>query len=303
MSLSRLADSWLCSLALAFVTAPSVQAQVPKRTDSVALGSVAGVVYDSLLKAPLESATVFIQGGGSIAITDREGRFFLPGVSTGRHVVAFSHDALDSLGVAGIPAIIDVVAERAVLVRLATPSYETLRATACGVSGAEVSPDSGFVYGELRDADSDSLLAGARVSVRWRTLLRPVGGRVEFGVPQLVRATSARGTYSLCGIPVGAPLSVHAFAGVTATATAPAMIERRRIARLDLFVSRVAKTTSPAGVGPSTLSGVVRGRSGVVLAGAQVSVAGVDTSVVTDEEGRFQLASLPSGTQSLIVMR
>src|SRR5258707_15507907 len=54
-------------------------------------GAIRGVVYDSLLHAPLASAEVWLRGTERREFTDRAGRFGFDSVPIGRQGIAVSH--------------------------------------------------------------------------------------------------------------------------------------------------------------------------------------------------------------------
>ena len=81
-----------------------------------------GVVYDSLISAaPLEGAEVWIEGTNRTARTDALGRFELAALAAGRYRLTFEHPVLDSTGLAAPPVVVDVAADGATAVTLATP--------------------------------------------------------------------------------------------------------------------------------------------------------------------------------------
>src|SRR5258707_2181583 len=75
-------------------------AQGPRRAipEAQGSGSIRGVVYDSLIHAPLEGAIVSVVGGSGVTTTDAGGRFRLDSVPAGRVFVSFEHADLDSVG-------------------------------------------------------------------------------------------------------------------------------------------------------------------------------------------------------------
>jgi hypothetical protein len=224
---------------------------------------VAGVVYDSLLGAPLPGATVTRDGEQGVAFTDSAGRFALDDVAAvpGRFVL--SHPGLDSAGLADVPVPFDLSpgpggSGAEVWVRLATPSLATLRARACPADGtgtaaargaARRPAAPGFVFGEVVDAVTGDRLAGAGAAVTWTqvdTAARPFAVRAE----RRDAVSDSLGTWVACGVPLGSALEARAAAGGVESGRAAFAVGPRGVARLDLWVPPRG-TVSP-GDGPAT---------------------------------------------------
>jgi CarboxypepD_reg-like domain/Carboxypeptidase regulatory-like domain/TonB-dependent Receptor Plug Domain len=62
-------------------------------------GRLTGTVTDSTLGTPLADARIVIPGTPLFAITNSEGRFFIPDIPAGSYSITFTHPRLDSLGV------------------------------------------------------------------------------------------------------------------------------------------------------------------------------------------------------------
>ncbi|MEU6076232.1 carboxypeptidase regulatory-like domain-containing protein [Micromonospora sp. NPDC047074] len=101
--------------------------------------------------------------------------------------------------------------------------------------------------------------------------------------------TTADGSYSLL-LPAGEhTLRVEALGLTTREVTV-------RVAERATVTTDLTLLTSGSG----TVSGVVRG-GGTPVAGATVTVAGVDRSATSDDEGRFTISDVPGGTYTLRV--
>ncbi|MEA3244624.1 MAG: carboxypeptidase regulatory-like domain-containing protein, partial [Gemmatimonadota bacterium] len=130
------------------------------------LVTVHGVAYDSLRGAPLEGAIVSLVGSGRTTVADRRGRFEIDSVAPGPHTFTMNHDAVDSLGLAGVSSRVEVTDGRAE-VRLAIPAFAAFWARGC----ARAAPrDSILVYGAVRDPASLAPVAGAKVEIAWLDL-------------------------------------------------------------------------------------------------------------------------------------
>ena len=107
----RVSRWMLLPVAILLAAPPPERAQQPPAspTDSAAVGSILGEVYDSLARAALEGANVRVQGSALSAVTDRRGRFRLDSVPAGRRVLVLDHPGLDSAGVGDVPRVVNVV--------------------------------------------------------------------------------------------------------------------------------------------------------------------------------------------------
>src|SRR5687767_14919526 len=96
-------------LAILLIAAASAGgAQEVARSRAVRAAAVTGTIYDSIARAPLSRAVVYLAGTSHTGSTDRTGRFQLDGVPAGRYQVAFTHPVLDTLGIAAPERSIEV---------------------------------------------------------------------------------------------------------------------------------------------------------------------------------------------------
>ena len=91
-----------------------------------AADTVRGIVFDSLLKAPLAGLTVMADIEGATSTTDEFGAFMLVTKGTIRRISAFG-EFLDRTGIGSLSATLTAQSNRGVMI-LATPSIETVRA-------------------------------------------------------------------------------------------------------------------------------------------------------------------------------
>lgn len=308
------------ALALAGAAAPALPQQTSQPLAATAPGRLHGVVFDSLLGKPLAGATVRLAEGGAISVTDDQGRYTLDSVPAGHHVVAFDHPDLDSLGLSALGAAVDLPPGADLTLDLATPSLARLAHGLC--SGATLTgPDSGIVFGSVRDAATDSLLAGAAVEVSWLWAGPGEDGKLDVEQPVRTARTDTIGSYALCGLPTGEPLELQALAGRVASGTVEVVLGPRRLARRDVLVDALGNRAAlaaappaasgaasdsgaaqpPAASGSAAVVGVVRGERGRPLEGAVITLAGTTASATTDHDGTFALRNLPAGTQMLLV--
>ncbi len=269
-------------------------------------GDVRGVVFDSLIGAPLESARVFVRGNPRVALTDRGGRFHLDSVPPGTAVVAFEHDALDSAGLSAVARRVQVTAGRLTVVELGTPSQRTVRLGLCRGQGVTGSADSGIVHGSIRDAESGQRLAGALVRVSWVAVRREgPQGPVDILRPSMDVRTDSVGNYYACSVPPDIVITAQAFADSGRSGVTEALIGPRGVARHDLHVSRErvpggARDSSGLWRGLATILGTVVLDNGQPRPSARVTVDDTDRELLTDQDGRFVLTNLPSGSHMVM---
>jgi len=296
---------WLVAVLLAaFVPLGArVRAQIPERS----WGIVMGTVYDSLLGAPLDHATVSLGHSARSSQTDEHGRFVLDSVPAGLQTLSFWRSDLDSIGLSAFGATVTVEPASSVSVALAVPSYSTFWKAACGSGVRAAQADSGLVFGTVTDAETGQRLAGAQISFSWLAVERPRPRQWVVERPEWNVATDSAGTYYLCGTPVQYLLAARARVGLFTSGLIEVLVDNRGISRRDLTVSReplTGRADSGAALrGLATLVGTVRGERGGVLPGTYASIEDARQTVATDSVGRFVLHGLPSGTRMLMVRR
>ena len=290
---------------LSLVAAP-LAAQAPTRgpgTPAAARGAVAGVVYDSLARKPLEGARVYIAGSANVPTTDEGGRFRLDSVTAGTRVIAFEHPELDSIGLSNNVRRIQVSANRLTSVDLAIPSHGTLRSRLCPRGGG-TSRDSGIVFGSLLDADGGARLAGGRVVVRWITAERGPDGLVV-DRPTTTATTDSIGNYYVCAIPSQYVFTIQGQAGRFSSGITELLLGERGIARRDLHISRDSAfaVQDSAGLrGRATLIGTVTDEQGNARPSARAMVDDAAAGeTMADDAGQFVLTGLPAGSHMLMV--
>jgi hypothetical protein len=284
----------------------------PAVADAQQVGALAGLVYDSLIGAPLAGAQVFVRGAARSGVTDRAGRFRIDSLLAGTHVVSFDHPELDSIGLPANAARVMVPAGGTFEIVLATRSAATLRRAACGERPTGPHGDSSFVFGDVRDAESGVRLAGALVSAAWIAITRTARGLVTTAPATVAARTDSLGSFYLCGLTNEVGLTLQARADSFASGAIDVQVGPRMLLRRDLTISReplrvvsrgalrpsaVMTESSAVRRGSAVLTGTVTEEQGAPRAGAWVSVESAGAETVTDERGRFVLAGLPAGTQ------
>ena len=295
----------------------SVAAQQTTTTDTT-LVTVSGTVYDSLGARPLAGALVQLamtdlHGSVLSARTDLTGSFHIRAVHPGEYIVGFTHPFLDSLGLERPPMKLTVDGSTPIQLSLAIPSPLTVRAQLCPAT--QPTDSSGLILGFLRDADSGMHLDSGTVVLEWTEVTVSKNGKSIR--PERRSATaraSSAGWYALCGIPTAGPIAAHAEIGKDVSGYVDIEVPPRGVLHRDFSIPRgtaaVAMTPTDTGHASETsavrirhgrarVAGTVLDRNGKPLHGARLLVWGSDIGASTDDDGRFSLAGLPAGTQTL----
>jgi hypothetical protein len=279
--------------------------------------TVEGVVYDSVRAAPLAGATVQLISSvepsqAFSAETDSTGSFHIAQVPRGQFVIGFLHSELAELDLGAVEHRLRVDSQSLVQVALFVPGAVAIRTALCG---APAETDStGTVVGFVRDADTDMPMADAHVTAAWRNY--QIDDQGLHAVPRHVEATAdTTGWFAICGVPSDGAFDIRATLGARGTPFVQATAPARGLVIRDLSmgvdsVQAPAPSRAAAGTplvvavrrnGASTLAGVVRDSAGAPLSGVQVLLPDAGASATTGGDGRFTLASVPSGTQPLLV--
>ena len=301
---------------------PSSVAQTASPAAAPTVGSVAGVVRDSISRSPLAGAVVQLVSAdgaareGRTVMADSAGRFTIPDVAEGRYALGFFHPILDSLGLEPSLREVAVRARQSVRADLATPSPARLRAAICGAQTA--SDSSGVVVGVVRDARDGEPAPGAEVLGQWNELSFTPTGLVR-STPRLVATTKEKGWFALCNVPTGGMMAVSASRGADSTDVIDLQVPLEGFMRTDLYLG-TARTVVAAAImdssarpdsgslaprriraGDGRLSGTVLSAAGrTPIAGARVGIAGGPQTRAT-ERGEWTLVNVPLGTRTLEV--
>ncbi|MES2177539.1 MAG: carboxypeptidase regulatory-like domain-containing protein [Gemmatimonadota bacterium] len=307
---------WL--LTLVFLQAPLASAQSPATQRAAPSASITGVVYDSIARKPLASATVQLAGMtgsprfGGATMSDSLGRFTFANVPDGRYTLGFIHPVLDSLGLEPIVREFSVQDHAAVRADLSVPSAARLRAAICGPASSE---SGAALVGIVRDAKDGSPLPGVAVTGEWVELTFTPSGLVR-RVPRMTSTTGENGWFAICNVPRPGSTAITATRGADSTDRIDVEVTGEELVRSELYLgpsrTRVvgdtttrADTGAPAPrhlrVGDGRLSGtVVAAVGGAPLTNAQVSI--VDgPQARANARGEWTIADAPAGTRLLEV--
>lgn len=259
--------------------------------------TVRGVVFDSLLKAPLEGATVVGMAPGQDqalqATTDADGRFTLVASARVERLTVF-HDDWERLGLTALDAVRPTGLARWTA-SLATPSLETLWLRLCERPLPAVRERPAIVYGTLRLADDSTRVAGASLTLGWEPDVyiedQRAGKQNASQNTTAVTRSNAQGEFFFCGVPDAAHFGIVARGSGLASSEVLLLSDGRPVRRIDLVLG---DTTQRAAV-----VGTLLDESGVPVRDATVTIDGVQTSVTTTGDGRFVFTAVPLGTRML----
>jgi hypothetical protein len=258
---------------------------VAARAGAQGTGLLRGVVYDSLISAaPLADAEVWIEGTNRTARTDAAGRFELAALAAGHYRLTFDHPLLDSTGLAAPPVVVDVAADGATAVTLATPGPATAHRTLCPHDPWQ---KKGAILGLVRDAADSKPLPNITVTAQWTTYI--VGaGPVRAEPATTVARSDASGRVLLCNVPTDVAVVLQGQAGEGPVGMALVALAGRGFGRAGLYLAATAAT--------GAVTGVVRTPNGSIVPGATVVAIGTDSRADADESGDFTMRDVVAGT-------
>jgi len=306
-------------VAFAATALPAVLAAQQPRT-----GALQGTVSDVMHGRPVPEATVEfsrLQPEPVVTFTarsDANGRYRLDSLPPGDYVLHLSTPLLDSLELALPERAVSIAAGATAQANFTVPRGALLRDAVC--PGLSLGMAKAAVTGHAIDADTDQPLAGADVVVTWVELA--VDSKLESRSQEFSASvhTGERGEYRLCGVPADTRLSLqlqhagHASAAVDLIVASEAGAEARdlslstrgapTIASLDSMERARGDTADAAEplllTGSASVTGIVRGSTGLPLENTEIRVRGARSSAVSDAAGRFSIGALPAGTQVLV---
>jgi hypothetical protein len=253
------------------------------------LGALIGVVDDSLRGGRLIGATVTVMGTDRKGVTDADGIFRIDSIVPGSYQMAVNHPLLDTLDLKVVSSPFTVRAGVRDQVAAHTPTFESVRAKLCTSRG--VSGGTSVLIGKVMQADSDEPATNATVSLVFKDLTQsnPVE-KVRIGRVGLT------GMFAICGLPATISGNLQASLGGVTTADLPLQLTDESLATAILSIGG-------GGPGTAVLKGYVKTRQGQPVSGAQVTLVGTTTVVLTSDDGAFTLGGLPSGTREAVVRK
>ena len=177
-------------------------------TTEMPTGVLEGQVWDSTRQTPLAGATVFLSGTQYATETDARGTFVISDLPQGFFTAAFTHPRLDSLGALSTGVEVTITPGEFTSLMLAIPASASISDLYC--TEEELSERSAVVIGFVREADSETPVAGATVILSWSLFDKGAGARFTERREGLQTTTDATGRYSACGIPLDTTLRIRA---------------------------------------------------------------------------------------------
>ncbi|MFI5244625.1 MAG: carboxypeptidase regulatory-like domain-containing protein [Gemmatimonadales bacterium] len=250
--------------------------------------SIIGAVDDSIRGGRLIGALVTVVGTNRQGTTNYNGIFLIDSIVPGEHRIVVTHPLLDTLGLQVQSAPFTLQGGVRIQVGAQTPSFEEVRAKVCprAVSGGRA-----ILTGRVVQADSDEPAAGATVSLVFKDLTQkdPVE-KVRTG------RAGPTGVFAICGLSGTIAGNLQASLGGVTTADLPVTTNDESLATAILSIGGM-------GAGSAVLRGTVTDRGGAPIAGAQVTIVGTTTLVITSDSGAFTLNGLPSGTHEAVIRK
>jgi hypothetical protein len=291
----------------------------PRTVNAQAAGfsGVAGSVVDSIHGGiPLQGAIVKINGTSREGKTDANGRFQIDSIPVGEHSLSLVHPLLDTLGVAINTRAVPFQAGNTLAVELAIPSAQTVLERSCAPAWRARGPSA--LVGKVLDADTDTPLVGAKVSLVWYQLSLTTLKKEPVYRSQPV---GPDGTYRICGLPGGIDGTVQAeYNGRKTAEVRVVMDEANPLGFQSLRIGTTVVADAPADTtprkpgavatadtapkrlrGPARLTGKVINAAGAPVSNARVDVTGTGAATLSRDDGTFGFTDLPSGTQALVV--
>ncbi len=264
-----------CALGVALGVPEAASAQVGSAV-------VRGVVFDSTEMKPLEGARVAVLGTNAVGATDSEGRFELTEVPAGTWWVSFYHNRLQALGVSAPSRQLTIQDRGRLDLDLSIPSEGTLLMGWCMAEqpGKGFAAVAGVVVDSLTGVPMPSAVVRAQVTDRQ--------GNAE---PVVVRTDEA-GYYRMCSLPAGRDIRLQASFGMSNGRSEFLTTPERGATIRDLKLLMSAEGT--------LVGKVLDYQTGQPIAGAEVSVIGSPTKVLSDPEGKFIMDDLPPGRHLVV---
>lgn len=308
-----------------WLTVSTAAAQQPVQAATTS-ASVEGVAVDSLHRGFLRGAMLMVEGSNITASTDSMGRFRLGSIPPGARRIGVIHPLLDSVGISLQTKPLALSAGQKLPLVISVPSAATIVALKCSAAERGIGPAA--LVGFVQYSESEAPASGANVSLEW--IDYQISRTSVETVPRRRAATvGPNGRFQICGLPehldatltaTSGPDSTASFAvqlGPTLGVAALELPDPQPISATPLAVARPA-VPAVAGSVPSrdssvtvtrvasraanaVLTGRILDPAGTPLPRARVSVDSV--YALSDNDGRFALRNLRSGTRSLVVRR
>ena len=291
-------------LAIAFVCILSLSSRAPvlraQNSESAKFAVISGTAVDSIRGGYLIGAVVRVIGTTQAATTDSLGRFRIDGIAAGSHQIELIHPLLDTLGmVLKTPSIKFTAGENAAI-RLSIPSGMTVVTVKC--SEADRKAGEAALIGMVFEAEGDAPAVGADISLEWIDLV-PADKGFRKVVQKRTAATQADGSFRICALP--SDLSANAIATRGSDSTSVVGVRLSRFLGLITLFLPARADAKMIGGREERKSGVLMGKifgpTGAAVEHARILIDGEDAAAISDNDGKFVLGHLRSGTRTVSV--
>ena len=304
-------------ITLAVATLVAAPAILSAQATTQSSATITGVAVDSVRGGYLRGAIVSVSGTTLSGITDSVGRFRIDSIPAGTRYLEVMHPLLDSLSLVVRSPQREIGAGSQTSFILSVPSAKTIVGAKCGP--ADLARGPAALVGTVLDADTEAPAREATVSVEW-TDYQLTNKKVTRLPQRRLGSVRPDGTYRVCGIPSDLVTGVVAHRGADSTSAVPvnfanglgvvgfhlpgAVVAAAAQQPVPAAPGAPAAAPSPAAPrGKAVLNGRVVDPGARPLAGARVALEADDAATTTDNEGKFSLSGLRSGTRSLSVRR
>ncbi len=268
------------------------------------LGSVHGVVSDSVRGGVLAGSFVELLPTARQAIANSAGEFLFDTVPPGEaYRLRVMHARIDTLGVALTTPPFALLPSESKHVDFAVPSASRLVTLLCSDALRGRGPSA--IIGFVRDPDTGAVPDSTTVSLVYDESPLDI---VKLPVTRVAH-TDAAGHYVICGLPSGINGRMQLSRRGVSSSDIPVATEANspltlRAFGLGLSSRRVAGSNDKVGKSVQVLGGnaTVRGRvvsqtTGLPIIGARLQMDGTVAVAITRTDGSFTLDSVPTGTQ------
>jgi hypothetical protein len=250
------------------------------------MGTLEGVVFDSVRAEPLQNALVFISGTSHSDSTDAEGRFSIQSIPEGRYEVSVTHPELSRFGVRLPPRTVNIGRGETATLEFGVARFARRDAAQAACSDTGTGALHGMLRGRVLDEMTRAPLGRARVTFAW-----PAGPHGAAGSTTTISAPD--GSFLACGLPAEGPVTTRAsFMGAQGASVALNLSPDAYMER-DLAVGVTRAET--------VLLTIRDWDSQQPIANAVVSLPDLQQQVVSDASGRVRLEGLLEGEHRIEV--
>ncbi len=259
--------------------------------------TLAGTVRDSASGRGVAGARLALVGTTGQSVSDGAGRFEMPGLLPGEHVLEVRTASLDSLG--AVHQMRVTVTDNVPALAVRVPAPTQLVSALCGRRIGASAAGPGIVIGTARLAGTLQPPRHLKVSAEWAEIA--LRGGSASGVEQTRRYLDAlsdtSGNFRLCGVPVDAELLVTGTSDEgTASPVSVRLAGNVRLTRVELDLDLRALASAE-------FAGVVVDSSGAPIADAEVAILALHKSLLTTDRGAFRLRDIMPGTYQVVVRK